>query len=549
MQVLGAALALVLGTPAARAYPARVGTLVFAVDVDPIALDGALVHDKQSWRVLDQITEGLVGLSPGGTRVVPKLARSWKASEGGRSWTFFLRRGVRFHDGTAFNAFAVCFNFDRWYGFTGSLQNPDATFYWQTVFGGFRNPEPGYPGPHTSLYRGCNAIDPLTVRLLLTRRTAGFLAGLALPAFGIASPTALKAHDADAGDVDGNGVFHPAGTYSTRHPTGTGPFMFKSWTPRKEVVLVRNERYWGQKAKLARIVYRIIPDNSVRVRALHRGDVQALDDLVPDPATIMAIKRDPNLKVLDRPAFNVGYVGINQAIPPMNKLLVRQAVASGLDRAAVARSFYGGSGVVADQFLPPALVGHASGIRRYAYNPAKARALLRRAGLTLPVKVDFWFPTDVSRPYMLDPKRNFAAFAASLRKSGFEVVPHSAPWSPDYLRTVTSGKAQLYLLGWIGDWPDPADWLGLHFGKFNPQFGFRAPRLFDLLTRAVAETDLAKRAGLYRSASRMVMELLPMVPYVYLKDHIVLRRNVVGYVPAPTDPANEPLSRVSFGSG
>ncbi len=91
----------------------------------------------------------------------------------------------------------------------------------------------------------------------------------------------------------------------------------------------------------------------------------------------------------------------------MNKLLVRQAVAYGLDRAAVVRSFYGGRGQLADQFLPPIFVGHAKHVKRYPYDPARSRALLRKAGLKLPVKVDFWFPTDVSRPYMPDPKRNF----------------------------------------------------------------------------------------------------------------------------------------------
>src|SRR5205823_14427395 len=104
-----------------------------------------------------------------------------------------------------------------------------------------------------------------------------------------------------------------------------------------------------------------------------------------------------------RPSTNVGYVAINQAIAPMNNLLVRQAVAYGLDRATVVRSNYGGRGQLAGQFLPPVFVGHAKGVKQYTYDPARSRALLRKAGLELPVKVDFWFPTDVSRPYMPDP--------------------------------------------------------------------------------------------------------------------------------------------------
>src|SRR5919197_1229074 len=172
-----------------------------------------------------------------------------------------------------------------------------------------------------------------------------------------------------------------------------------------------------------------------------------------------------SLKVIHRPPFNVGYVTINSAHAPFNNPLVRQAVAYGLDRKSVVGQFYYGTGVVADDFLPTALWGHSTKTVKYDYNPEKAKSLLRQAGLTLPVKVDFWYPTNTSRPYMPDPKRNFEAFAASLEKSGFNVVPHSAPWRPDYRAGVQAGKHQLFLFGWIADFGDPADFLNVHFGS------------------------------------------------------------------------------------
>jgi peptide/nickel transport system substrate-binding protein len=516
------------------------GTFVFGIDSDPIALDAALAIDNNAPRIVNQMLEGLVELAPGSTRVVPKLATSWRTSADGHTWTFFLRHGVRFHDGTPFNAAAVCFNFERWYGFKGSLQG--AAYLWPFVFGGFRKPEPG-TSPQ-SLYRGCQRADDFTVRLALTRRTTSFLAPLAFPSFGIASPTALRKYDADAGEADANGVFHPAGAYGIAHPTGTGPFLFKSWRPGREVVLVRNPHYWGTKAKLDRLVFRTIADRTARLRALERGTIHGLDAVLvgaPD-----SIKRNPRLKLLDRPSANVGFVGINQAIPPMNNLLVRQAVAYGLDRARVVRSFYGGRGQLANQFLPPAFVGHAKHVKLYRYDPARSRALLRKAELKLPVKVDFWFPTEASRPYMPDPKSNFDAFVASLERAGFEVVPHSAPWVPDYLQTFRSGKAQLYLAGWLADFPDPDSFFGSHFRSYLPQFGFRNKRLFALVARADAEPNLAKRARLYEQASRLVMELLPIVPYVHFKFAVALRRNVTGYVPAQFGPINESFATVAF---
>src|SRR5204863_4802775 len=139
----------------------------------------------------------------------PELATSWKASKNGLSWTFTLRKGVKFSDGTPFNAAAVCFNFSRWYNFPAPLQSDALSYYWNTVFGGFAHPASGNPGPDKSLYKGCKAHGKYSVSILLTRRSSSFLGALALPNFGIASPTALKKYDADAGTVDANGVFHP----------------------------------------------------------------------------------------------------------------------------------------------------------------------------------------------------------------------------------------------------------------------------------------------------------------------------------------------------
>ena len=160
--------------------------------------------------------------------------------------------------------------------------------------------------------------------------------------------------------------------------------------------------------------------------------------------------------MLDRPAFNVAYVTINQKVKPFDNPLVRQAVAHGLDRAGVIKAFYAGRGEVAHEFMPPQVLGYAKNVKKYAYNPNRAKQLLQQAGLTLPVEVEFWYPTDVSRPYMPDPAKNFQAFAASLNKSGFKVVPKSAPWRPDYVGRVQAGTAgALNLIGWTGDFGDP----------------------------------------------------------------------------------------------
>src|SRR3954470_13155876 len=131
------------------------GTMVYAGASDPTYLDPALVSDGESFRVTTQIFEGLVGLRPGTTNVVPKLALSWKNTGGGKIWTFQLRKGVKFHDGTRFNAAAVCFNFNRWYNFSGALQDPGATFYYQSIFGGYHHNESS--ALNSPLYKSCKA--------------------------------------------------------------------------------------------------------------------------------------------------------------------------------------------------------------------------------------------------------------------------------------------------------------------------------------------------------------------------------------------------------
>ena len=306
------------------------GTLVFAGAADPVVLDGALVSDGESLRVIDQIFEGLVALAPGTTEIVPALAESWEASPDGLAWTFNLRSGVTFHDGEPFNAAAVCYNFDRWYNFKGSFQNPSASYYWQTVFGGFAETDPDSGAPAESLYSSCEATDDSTVVLNLTKASSSFLGALSLSSFSIASPKALEEFGADEGEVDEDGIFHPTGAYGTEHPTGTGPFTFESWVVGDKLVLVRNDDYWGEKAKLDKVIFQPIADNAARLQALQTGEIQGYD--LVEPQDVPTIQGDAALQVLDRPAFNVAYVGINQSIPPMDQLEVRQALAYGLDR-------------------------------------------------------------------------------------------------------------------------------------------------------------------------------------------------------------------------
>jgi peptide/nickel transport system substrate-binding protein len=509
-------------------------TFVFGTEGDPVLLDGPLVSDGPSGRAVLQMFEGLVGLKPGTTKVIPALATSWTTSKNGLAWTFKLRQGVKFHDGTTFDAKSVCFNFNRNFNLPGYLQGEATNYYWFTVFGGYAKPSTGNPGPDKSLYRGCKVVNASTARIILTRRSSSFLAALALSPFAIASPTALVKYKADAGTVGSDGSFRPTGTFGTSNPVGTGPFKFKSWRIGDKLVMVRNDNYWGTKAKLKTLIFRPISDSTARLQALQSGELDGANLLAPQD--VPSVANSSSLKVLSRPAFNIGYVGMNQKIAPLNNLKVRQAVAYGLDKKAVVGAFYGGRGHVANQFMPPLVEGYAKkGVPEYPYNPTKAKALLQEAGLSLPVTLEFWYPTDRPRGYMPDPPRIFQGFAASLEKSGFKIVPHPAPWRGGYLSGAQSGQAALYLLGWTGDFGDPANFLNVHFGAENAQFGFNNPALFKALQAADAEPNLDIRSGLYQKASIQVMKLLPMVPYANASPALGFKKTVKGYVPSPVE--------------
>ncbi len=516
------------------------GTLVFGTSADPVVLDGALVSDGESLRAIDQMFEGLVTLSAGGTDIEPALATEWEASEDGLAWTFTLQEGVTFHDGEPFNAEAVCFNFDRWYNFPAPLQSPSASYYWQTVFGGFADPAEG--SPDTSLYKSCEATDDTTVVLNLTKASSSFLGALALTNFTIASPKALQEFGADEGTVDEDTGFRPTGTYGTAHPVGTGPFKFESWTRGDRLVMVRNDDYWGDKAKLERLIFRPISDNAARLQALQSGEIQGYD--LVEPQDVPTIEGDENLQILDRPAFNVGYVGINQATKPLDQLEVRQAIAHALNRQEVVDNFYAGRGEVAHEFQPPDLFGYADDVTQYEFDSAKSKELLEAAGITTPLEITFCYPTDVSRPYMPDPQRNFEAFAASMNESGFKITPKAAPWSPDYLGMVDEGNCPLYLLGWTGDYADPDNFVGTFFQSPQKAWGFDNQELFSKLDEAETETDQDARIALYQEANRMIADFIPGVPYVHTKPALAFAANVQGYEPSPV--SLEPFAVVSI---
>lgn len=550
MSVTLAALLVGLGLAAGTAGRAAGGesastdTLVFALSSDPLVLDPALENDGVSDEVNRQIYDTLLKSQPGRTGLAPDLAVSWKPNAKATTWTFHLRRGVRFQDGTPFNARAVCYNFNRWYNFRGALQSPSASVVWQSAFGGFKNTVGKKSAPEklqTSLYKSCNAVNARTVKLNLTKPSTTIIYELTQTSFAIASPHALKKYHADLGNVDSSGTFHATGEFGRNHPVGTGPFKFVSWQRGDKLVLASNDRYWDGKPKISRLIFRPIPDNSARLQALQTGEIQGYD--LVEPQDISTIRSDHNLKLLIRPPANTAFLGFTQTFKPLNDVRVRKAIAYAIDKKKIVSSFYGGLGIVAKQFLPRTIPGATDNAPKYAYNPQRAKKLLHQTGLPLPIKVTFCYPTNVSRPYMPDPTRNFQAMASDLEQVGFSIKPRALPWTPDFIGAIFQGKCPMWLVGQTAEFANASYMYDL-LSAPQPLYGFRNSRIFRIMDRAASEPNPAKQVRLYEAATRALMAFVPSVPYAHSKSALAFAANVNGYKPNPFGAGSESFARV-----
>ena len=503
-------------------------TLVFGVAGDPKVLDPSFASDGESFRVSRQIFETLVRAEEGGTKIVPGLAESWEPDAAGTTWTFKLRSGVKFHDGEAFNAEAVCVNFNRWYNATGLMQSPDVTPYWQDIMGGFAKNED--PELGESLFKSCTAKDELTVDLAFNRVSSKVPSALLPPAFSMHSPKALEQYGAS--DVSGTATDVKYPSYAMEHPTGTGPFKFKAWDiSNKTLTIERNDDYWGDKAKLKTLIFKTISDENARKQALRSGDIQGYDLVGPADVEPLAAE---GFNVLTRPAFNVLYLAINQkGNPKLADIRVRQAIAHALNRPALVDSKLPPGAKVATQFIPDTVEGWSDKVPTYDYDVDKAKKLLAEAGAS-DLTLRFHYPTEVTRPYMPSPKDLFELLSADLQAVGIKVEAIPLKWSPDYLNATTSGSDHdLHFLGWTGDYGDAYNFIGTFFDRQKDEWGYNNKELFDLFAKADTTPDMAARAEIYKELNIKIMEFLPGVPISHSPPAIVLGKDVTGVIASP----------------
>jgi peptide/nickel transport system substrate-binding protein len=498
---------------------------VFAGSSDPVALDPAFASDSESSRVTNQIFEGLVGYKEGSSDIEPRLATEWSQSADGLNFTFKLREGVKFSDGTPFDAEAVCFNFERWYNWTGQLQAQNITNYYQLVFKGFKTSDD--PALTDALYSSCAANGDHEATVTLTRPYGLFIPALAVVPFAMQSPTALKKYDADNVTAEGSDVRF--GEYATEHPTGTGPFMFDSWDKGQQITLVANPDYWGEPPKVAKVIVRTIGDPTARVQALKNGEIDAYD--MVSPTDLPTLEAD-GFRLLRRDPYNVLYLGMDQNTEVFKDQRVRQAIAYGIDKEALIAQVMPPGTEAAVEFLVPVMTSWTDKVEKYSYDPDKARALLKEAGQEN-MAVDFYYPTGTSRPYMPNPEDIFVNLRTQLEALGIKVNGIPQKWSPEYLDTIKAVEGHsMWILG--GTHTIDAETLGVFFGGYNLEWGFDDPKIFEAIAAARAKTNLEESAAAYGDAAVLIAEKVPGVPLAHVPVTVAVSPKVSGYVPNPT---------------
>jgi len=478
---------------------------------DALSLDPARATDNESGEVCEQIYESLLRYRPGSTRVEPGLAERWEMSADGREWTFHLREGVRFHDGTALDARAVVFSLERQRDASHPYHRPDKTgleFSYAEMLKNIRKVE---------------ALDPLTVRITIDRNYAPFEANMAMVAVAIISPSAAMAWRQEY----------------YLHPVGTGPFRFSEWKDGR-IVLERNAEYWDKPPAIDRLVFRAIPDGRQRLIELESGAIDVAYSILP--GELQFVDLHPDLQLYRAAANNVAYLAMNATRPPFDDARVRRAVNYAINKDPIVKLSYQGMATPATGPLPPTQWGYHP-VDTYRYEPERARELLRDAaadGHFDPYRIHKLYLPSTPRPYLPDPESVARVIQANLKAVGLE-TELVVQGIKAHVESLQRGEQDLALFGWVGDNGDPDNFLYLLLDQDNTTPGtarnvafFRDSDLHELLMAAQQSTSRARREEIYRRAQERIAEQAPWVPLAHSQVSVAARVDVGGIVVNPS---------------
>ncbi|MFC6760692.1 ABC transporter substrate-binding protein [Sulfitobacter porphyrae] len=498
-----AASALALSAGGATAQTPE-NVLIVGQIAEPKSLDPAAVTAVNDFRILMNVYDGLVRYKDGTLEVEPALATDWTISEDGTVYTFTLREGVSFHDGSAFDAEAVKFNFDRIldesHPFHDTGPFPLAFFF--------------------SAVESVDVIDPMTVSFTLNAPYAPFLSNLAYPTGLIVSPAAVEQHGADFG----------------RNPSGTGAFKFGEWRSNEAVVVQANPGYWDGAPGLEAVVFRPITDANTRTAEMLAGGI---DLMVEVPPVALGEFQGDSYSVFEQAGPHVWFLILNAKEGPFADVRVRQAANYAINKEAIVNDVLEGTAEVAVSPTPPAFAwAYNPDLEPYPYDPDRARALLAEAGAE---GAELTFYVTEGGSGMLDPVSMGTAIQADLEAVGLKVSIETYEWNT-FLGNVNpglEGKADMAEMAWMTNDPDTLPFLALRTEAWPDKGGFNSgyysnPEVDKLLDAARAETDQAERARLYQQMQVIVQEDAPWVFVANWKQNAVTSDRVEGFSLQPS---------------
>jgi len=466
-------------------------TFTYAQGADPRGLDPALVDDGESSKIIVNIYEGLLKYADDSTEVLPSLAKEWTISPDGLSYTFKLQEGVKFHDGTDFNAEAVKFNIDR--------QIPPLV-----------TEDMAYAGFVYAQVKDVVVDDPYTVTINLTAPNTAFLANIAMSlAAPIVSPKAL---------ADGNNSV-------MENPVGTGPYKFVEWNKAENVVLVANDEYWGEKAKTKNVIFRFIADNSARVLALTNGEVDMIDGI---DATVVDKITEGGGKLFEAAGMNVNYMAYNTTSALFKGQAARIAFSQAINRDELVKSLYQGYSEVAETILPSFVPGYDATVKQVAYDEAAAKAGLAAAGVKKIHMIAYSNP----RPYNAATGQSLAtAIQGYLQKVGVECTIDIFDWTT-YKQKVKAGDYDIAFYGWIGDNGDPDNFLNL-LSDSDPSMNiarWQDPTYIAGIAEALTMPNGAERNAKYGELEKLAAEQAVWLPISHAKTLAGYGPKVSGFI-------------------
>ncbi|RLC04572.1 MAG: ABC transporter substrate-binding protein [Deltaproteobacteria bacterium] len=477
-------------------------TLVFGRGGDSVGLDPAYETDGNSFMVCDNIFEALVAYADESTALEPGLAKSWDIASDGKTYTFHLQKGVKFHDGTPFNANAVVFSIgrmmkDRSVKFNGMGWDIPAQE---------RPPEYWVSMEMDDTIGSIEAVDDYTVVFKLKRVEAPFLANMGMDFADIISPTAFLKNPKEF----------------LRNPVGTGPFKFAKWVKDDRIVLEKNKDYWDKSGGpyLDKLIFRSIPENSVRFLELKTGNIHICQ--FPNPADIDLAKKDSNLILPTQPGMNVGYLSFNHTKEPWkSNVNLRKAIAHGINRKAIVDNIYQGMGQVAKNPIPPTMWGYNKSVPGYVYDIDLAKEYLAKAGYPEGKglgEITLW-SMPVPRPYNPEGQKIGVAMAADLKKLGITARIVSYDWGT-YLKRQREQPEDmdLFQLGWTGDNGDPDNFLAVLFdglASSSIRTQWHNETYHNLMLKGKQTVDQAKRTKIYEDALQLMFDECPVIPVAH----------------------------------